>query len=319
MNNKVNYTFVGLSVLFGVLMMFGFSYWMLKPSSEQETSIYIIHFDESVFGLNVEAPVKYRGISVGKVTHLRINPKNSEQVEAEISILKSTPIKEDTVARLTAQGITGLTYINLSLGRNNAPKLVAKGDQKYPIIKTVPSFFDNLEQSLGSVSGKLARTLSRTEQLLGDTNQRNIAVILQHTANVTKKLDLLLDEQTLLSLQHSAKNLEAITIKMDTAIPKVNHLVDNSIAWQDSISSSFSSIMQSYLGIRSAMDEIHRAVASGEFNIKDISTEIIPTMNMTLIQMQELMIQMEGTLEQYKRSPADILYKEEAQHKAPGE
>ena len=83
MNNKVNYTFVGLSVLFGVLMMFGFSYWMLKPSSEQETSIYIIHFDESVFGLNVEAPVKYRGISVGKVTHLRINPKNSEQVEAD--------------------------------------------------------------------------------------------------------------------------------------------------------------------------------------------------------------------------------------------
>jgi phospholipid/cholesterol/gamma-HCH transport system substrate-binding protein len=319
MNNKVNYTLVGVLVLVGTFLMFAFSYWMLKPSSEKETEIYVIEFDESVFGLNVEAPVKYRGISVGKVSNLRINPRNSEQVEVQISVLKSTPIKENTVARLTAQGITGLTYINLSLGENKAPKLVAKDGEEYPVIKTVPSFFENFEQSLGSVTGKLSRTLGKTEELLGEQNQKNMAIILARTANVSKKIDILLDDKTIGSLQSSAKNLESITYKVDHLIPNVNKLVDNSIEWQDSISTSFNSIMNSYLGIRDAMDEINRAVASGEFNLKEISAEFVPTMNTTFIQMQDLMIRVEDALEQYKRSPADILYKEEKIKKAPGE
>ncbi|MCD6173347.1 MAG: MCE family protein, partial [Sulfurimonas sp.] len=89
--------------------MFAFTYWLVKPTAEQEVRKYNIHFDESVHGLNMDAAVKYRGISVGKVTKLKINPKNTEQVEVLITILKTTPIKEDTVAQLTAQGITGLS------------------------------------------------------------------------------------------------------------------------------------------------------------------------------------------------------------------
>ena len=121
MNNRVNYTLVGFVVLFGFSLIVGFTYWLLQPSSEIETKRYLIHFDESVLGLNIDAPVKYRGISVGEVTRLRINPKNAEQVEVLLTILRSTPIKFDTVAKLTSQGITGLSYINLSLGSNDAP------------------------------------------------------------------------------------------------------------------------------------------------------------------------------------------------------
>jgi len=319
MNNKVNYTLVGMVVLIGITLMLGFTYWMLKPSSESETKTYVIYFDESVLGLNLEAPVKYRGISVGKVTHLKINPKNTEQVEVRISILKTTPIKEDTVARLTAQGITGLTYINLNLGQNDAPELKAKEGQKYPVIKTVPSFFENFEQSLGTVSGKLSRTLGKTEELLGDNNQRHISLLLKHSASVSRKLDLLLDEDTMLSLQKSAKNLESLSHKMDVMAPNIDLLIEKSVKWQDNIANSFDSIMESYLGISSSMDEIKRAVASGEFNVKEISSEVVPTMNDTFVEMQDLMIKVGEVLEQYKRSPSDILYKQEAIQKAPGE
>ena len=126
MNNKVNYTLVGSLVFIGITLMLVFTYWLLKPSSEQEVRKYNIYFNESVLGLNIDAPVKYRGISVGKVTHLKINPNNSEQVEVLVTILKTTPIKTDTVARLTAQGITGLSYINLSMGSNGGVDLVAR-------------------------------------------------------------------------------------------------------------------------------------------------------------------------------------------------
>jgi len=319
MNNRVNYTLVGFFVLIGIVLILGLSYWMLKPSNDKETQVYSIYFDESVLGLNLDAPVKYRGINVGKVTRLRINPDNSEQVEVQATILKSTPIKESTVARLTAQGITGLSYINLTLGLNDAPKLIAKEGESCPVIQTVPSFFENIEQSLGGLTVELSQTLKGTQKLLNNSNQQDFSLILKNTAELSERLNKLLDDKTIASLQRSSQNLESLTHKMDKVIPNVNKLVDKSVQWQDDIAASFDSIMNSYLGIRSSMTEIKRAVASGEFNLKEISSDVIPTMNDTFVSLQELMIKIESALEQYKRSPSDILYKQEAVKKAPGE
>ena len=319
MNNKVNYTLVGFLVLVGVAMILGFSYWLLKPTVETETTKYNIYFDESVLGLNIDAPVKYRGIRVGKVSHLRISPTNSERVEVQVTILKSTPIKESTVARLTAQGITGLSYINLSLGENNAPELVCKNDEEYPVIRTVPSFFENFEKSLGTVSGKLSQTLTRTEELLGDDNQKQINLLLHRSALFMEKLDKLLDDKTIISIQNSVKNIESVSGKVDKLMPKVDTFVEKSVEWENKIDNSFSSIQNSYLGIRSSMDEIKRAVASGEFNVKEIAADIVPTMNNTLLDMQDLLIKLQESLNQYDRSPSDILFKQEEIKKAPGE
>jgi len=319
LNNRVNYTLVGFLVLFGITLMLGFTYWLLKPTVENETTKYYIHFDESVLGLNIDSPVKYRGITVGKVTELKINPKNTAQVEVLITILKSTPIKSDTVAKLTSQGITGLSYINLSLGDNGAPPLVAKDGEKYPIIKTEPSFFERFEKSLGTVSTKLSKTLSGTEKLLNDENQKQMALILQRSAKFMDKMDRLLNEESIKHFQSSMKNLDSASKKLDVMMPKIDRFIDKSMAWEDKISGSFASIMNSYLGIRSAMDEIKRAVSSGEFNFKDIASDVVPTLNNTLLEMQQLMIKLEDTLNKYDRSPSDIIYKQESIKKGPGE
>ena len=77
--------------------------------------------------------------------------------------------------------------------------------------------------------------------------------------------------------------------------------------------------MTSYIGIKGSMNEIKRAVASGEFNIKDIAGDIVPTMNNTLIDMQELIIRFDSFMEAYERSPGDILFKKEEPKKGPGE
>lgn len=319
MNNKVNYTFIGILVIIAMVLMSVFAYWMLKPSIESQTKTYAIHFDESVLGLNLDAAVKYRGISVGKVVSIGINESNAEQVEVLIDILKSTPVKEDTVAKLTAQGITGLSYINLSLGSNESKLLEKRKGAKYPVIKTLPSFFENFEKSLGSVSSRLSATLGKTEQLLNDDNQKEVAVLLKSTASIMKKMEILLDDKTVKHIQNSAKNIDEFSNKMNKMMPDIGNFIVKSEQWEDKISGSFNSIMNSYLGIKSSMDEIKRAVSSGEFNIKAISADVVPTMNATFLEMQELIIRLEDALEQYDESPSDILYKTKEIIKAPGE
>ncbi len=319
MNNKVNYTVVGFLVLVGLVMILAFSYWLLKPTDEEKVSKYIVLFDESVLGLNIDAPVKYRGISVGKVAKLKINPNNSEQVEVLISILSSTPVKVDTAAKLTAQGITGLSYINLSMGDHRSNKLEALEGNQYPIIKSIPSFFENFEKSLGSVSTNLSSTLVQTEKLLNDENQEQVALLLKRTAGFMDKLERLLDEKTINSLQNSAQNLESSSGKVDKLLPNIDIFIDKSVEWEDNIHNAFDSIMNSYVGIRGSMDEIKRAISSGEFNFKEISSDVVPTMNNTLLDMQDMMIKFQNTLMQYDRSPGDILYKQEEIKKGPGE
>jgi len=319
MNSRVNYTLVGFMVLFGTFLMLGFTYWLLKPSAEIKTKKYNIHFDESVLGLNIDSAVKYRGISVGKVSGLRINPSNTEQVEVLITILKTTPIKETTVAKLTSQGITGLSYINLSLGGNGAKSLEAKEGAKYPVIKTEASFFERFEKSLGTVSTKLSKTLTRTSELLDEDNQQQITLALKRTASFMGQMEKLLSDEAIDSFHSSIKNLDKVTKKVDLMLPKIEHFIDSSIAWEDKISSSFASIMNSYLGIKASMDTFKGAVKNGDFNVKEITGDIIPTMNNSLLEMQELMISIENTLNQHDRSPADIIYKQEEIKKGPGE
>ena len=319
MNNRVNYTFVGSFVLVGIIAILSLAYWMLRPSDELKTRKYNIFFNESVLGLNIDAPVKYRGIKVGKVTHLRINPTNTEQVEVQVTILQSAPIKESTVARLTAQGITGLTYINLTLGKNSSAPLRKKVGETCPTIKTTPSFFENMEQSLGGLSVDLTKTLQGTQKLLDDKNQKQIAQILQNTASLTKKLNKLLDEKTIHHLQKSSEHLDSLTYKIDKLIPNIDGFIANSVSWENDISGSFDSIMKSYVGITASMTEIKRAVASGEFNLKDISADVIPNMNQTFLDMQTMMIKLDDVLKQYEKSPSDMFFKEGTVKKAPGE
>jgi len=319
LNNKVNYTLVGFLVLFGVALMIAFTYWLLKPTVDEDIKKYNILFDESVLGLNIDAAVKYRGIDVGKVTRLRINPEDSQQVEVQVSILKSTPIKETTVAKLTSQGITGLSYINLSLGDNDSPDLVAKNDEEYPIIKTEASFLEKLEESFGSVSTRLSETLSRTEELLDDKNQKEVASILESSASFMKKMNKLMSDEAIEDLHASLKNLNSASKKLDALMPKIDKFLNNSIEWENRVSNSIESIMGSYIGIEKAMDEFKKAVQSGEFNLKEISSDIVPTINNTFLEFEYLIIRLKETLNQHERSPSDILFMQEEIKKGPGE
>ena len=228
MNAKTNYTLVGAFVLVSIALMTYFVIWMLQPAQKQEIQDYRIEFGESVSGLNVDSPVKYRGVTVGKVRAIRISPKNVEKIEVLISVLKSTPVKVDTVATLKSQGITGLSYIDLSRGSEAAPPLQAANDE-IPVIPSAPSFFVTLERSFGSVSENLPELLLRIKTLLGDENQQEVTRFLHHIANVAEKTDNALTEERFTHFDTTVVRIGQLAKNLDGKLPAM--VTENLMAW----------------------------------------------------------------------------------------
>ena len=320
MNNRVNYVVIGILVLIGVAGMALFGFWLLKPTKEAQMQRYAIYFNESVLGLNLDAPVKYKGLSVGKVVDLGISRHNQEQVEVLVEILKDTPINTSTEAQLTSQGITGLSYINLTINNEiDAKPIAVKEREDYPVIKSVPSILIKLENRFIDISEDLADTLQKTSRLLSDKNQEEMGVILNNTAILISKINSILDENTTQNFKLTMANLKESSEKFNLLIPRVDELVSKSGKFEDNISAAFDSIKNSYLGIQDSMNTFNKALESGEFNVKEITSDVVPTMNNTLLDMQNLILKIEETINRYERSPADIMFMQEEIKKGPGE
>src|SRR5713226_4270960 len=101
-----------------------FAVW-LAGSGHRDDVLYRIHFTDSVSGLALGDPVKYRGVDVGAVKAMTIDPADPRLVQVDVKLRKNAPIKSDTRASLTLKGITGVVFIELTGGSPDAPSLLA--------------------------------------------------------------------------------------------------------------------------------------------------------------------------------------------------
>ena len=122
METDRHYFFEGLfSVVFAVGAAL-FFVWLTNTGRSDDVT-YRIHFAESVSGLSVGDPVKFRGVDVGTVKAMSLDPQDPRQVQVDVRLRKDTPVKTDTRAILKLKGITGVVFIELNGGSPEAGKL----------------------------------------------------------------------------------------------------------------------------------------------------------------------------------------------------
>ncbi len=318
MNAKTNYTMVGFFVLLSIVLIFVFVIWLIKPTDDKELTSFRIYFTESVSGLNIDSPVKYRGVTIGKVTKMRINPTNVEEIEVKILVDREAPIKTDTVAKLKAQGITGLSYIDLSEGSKETPLLCAEGEEER-VIKSVPSFLVKVEESFGSVSLNLSKTLHATSVLLRDENQEEITKTLTHLAATMDKLDKALNETTINNFHKLLASARSTVEKMDKTMPKVDSFIEKSVDFESRVSNALTSISKSYLTIASAMAVFEERNRNGDYSMKESTAEPMKQFQITMREMQTTLNEINLLLARYGDSPSNILLQTEEPNIGPGE
>lgn len=124
METDKHYFFEGLFIIGFSIAAALFAVW-LGSTGRHDDVIYRIHFPDSVSGLTVGDPVKYRGIDVGTVKSMMIDPDNPRLVQVDVRLRKETPVKADTRASLVMKGITGVVFVELNGGDPAAKSLLA--------------------------------------------------------------------------------------------------------------------------------------------------------------------------------------------------
>ncbi|MEM1347306.1 MAG: MlaD family protein [Myxococcota bacterium] len=150
---------------------------------------YTIAYKQTVGGLGIGSQVQLSGLQVGSVSDIRINPDNVEQVLVEIQVETGTPIKENTRAVLSSQGITGLKYIDLQRGTKEAPRL-KPGD----FIEPGEGLIDKLTDDAEDVTSKVTTILASVEELTRAENREKIDGILSDTKELTGSSSELAEE-----------------------------------------------------------------------------------------------------------------------------
>ena len=155
METRASYVAVGAFVLALAVGAIVFVIWLARFQGQLEYAYYDILFPGSVTGLQVDGTVRYRGITVGRVYDIRIDEENTELVRVTIEVQQGTPVKEDSVASLEIQGITGVAYVLLSGGSNDSPRLPETSEAPYPLIASKPSNSTNPSNGNSSSNGSI--------------------------------------------------------------------------------------------------------------------------------------------------------------------
>ncbi len=152
------FVIVGFGVAFAALVLFGAHSW------SKETVEFVSFFDESVQGLEIGSPVKFRGVTVGRVSAIDIAENlRHVQVTSELSLEQvgrlnlgtrgkghaAIVMHPDMRVQLAQAGITGVKFILIDFfdsKTNPVMPLPFKPPPNY--IPTAASTMKNLEDSV---------------------------------------------------------------------------------------------------------------------------------------------------------------------------
>jgi ABC-type transporter Mla subunit MlaD len=179
---ETRYTFirVGLLIVVGAALLAGLI-WFLGGRQIGQGSLYESYFRESVQGLEVGAPVKYRGVTVGRVTEIGLvtaqyDPGMPVQLDRQIyrmvlvrylvdrARFGRVPETAEAVqlglrARLASAGLTGVTYIELDF----------VNPRRYPIDpipwKPVAEYIPSMPSTLTQVQDAAQQLLNKFDQI----------------------------------------------------------------------------------------------------------------------------------------------------------
>ena len=171
METDKRYFVEGLFIIGFALAAALFAIWISRAGHRDDV-LYRMHFTESVSGLALGDAVKYRGVDIGTVKSMALDPQDPRRVQIDVRVRKDAPVKTDTKASLRLKGITGVVFVELNGGSPEAPTLAsATPEDKVPEISTEKTSLNSVIDQLPMLVQKWGRLEDQLGRVLTDVGE----------------------------------------------------------------------------------------------------------------------------------------------------
>lgn len=206
MENKAYAFAAGLFALLLCGALLAGLWWLAGTHTEEKQ--YQILSQVPVSGLNSQAAVRYRGVTVGRVDDIRFDPADARNIIIQVSLDSSLRLTKGSFAQLASQGLTGLAYIEMDdTGANPAPL----GNTQIPL----------RQSAISELMGSGKDIIKKTEKLEEHADKLLVTLNTLLNAENSQKINRLID-----NMERSTAALEPLLRSSQHTSEKMSKLVD---------------------------------------------------------------------------------------------
>ncbi len=285
---------VGLFLVCGTAFALLVMLWLGMSRFLEKGQYYVTYFDESVQGLDIDSPVKYRGVFIGRVESIGVAP-DSKLIKVVLKIESGQVLDSEIVAQLKSVGITGSMFVELDRKKEGEPDRSPPLNfpSEYPIVASQPSEIGGLlsginevvnqikSLDLNGITEQMKLTLNNINQKVSEANVKSISDKFESTL---ERADRILDE----------KKLNGILISVDQSLRSFNALIQHADKSLDRVEKTLGHVdgivTEKEKTIKTAIDDFKMAMENANILLKKGSSLVGTTDDSITQFLQQLLI-----------------------------
>jgi paraquat-inducible protein B len=327
MKGSALYLRVGALVIVGVALAAGFLLFLAGNQRSRANTVFETYSSESVQGLDVGAPVRYRGVAVGRVTEIGLasaeyrRPEGAPFTEAFRLVVVRFAVDTERVgevpeinealrlglrARITAQGITGVNYVELDfVNPERFPITRVPWTPAFPFVPSIPSTVEQVRSAAETLVARLAEVpleqiMENFSTLLAALRQQatdgDAAVTLREAARTMEMLRSTLErsqiEQSLQEFRDAAAAARELI-----AGPELREALQN-------ISAATAELRRATQQLPGTLATLERTTRTARDTTQDVQSELVPILN----NLRATTASLRATAEALRNSPSQALF-----------
>jgi paraquat-inducible protein B len=177
-----SYARLGLFLVIGLVVSLATALLFIQRMRSREVMELVTYTQENVAGLDISSPVRYRGVAVGRVSNLQVEPGGRTiEIDFELFTDRLTSVGADVTnlqalarsgvlermrAQVVGNPVTGEAYLFLDLPENPPPPMTLGFTPTRPYIPSMPTPMSEIRDRLPEVLERVEATLQVVRDLV---------------------------------------------------------------------------------------------------------------------------------------------------------